>query len=120
MNRLQLAPAQWPRDSLAADLLPVRARLDGHVLAADLRKYAGEYAPVDWDVRMKRASTVIDFHEHGLKARDLMLGIQAFGASRAFLYDQVIREKLVKDRMGGQPVLLVVGSDGESVRAFRD
>jgi len=71
-------------------------------------------------VRMKRAPTVIDFQEHGLQARDLMLGIQAFGASRAFPYDQVIREKLVKDRVGGEPVLLVVGPDGESVRAFRD
>ena len=86
----------------------------------DLRKYAGEYAPVDWDVRMKRAATVIDFHEHGLKARDLMLGIQAFGASRAFPYEQVVREKLVKDNVGGEPVLLVVGPDGQSVRAFRD
>jgi len=71
-------------------------------------------------VRMQRAPTVIDFREHGLKARDLMLGIQAFGASRAFAYDQVIREKLVEDHMGAEPVLLVVGGDGQSVRAFRD
>jgi hypothetical protein len=86
----------------------------------DVPKYVGGYARRDWDVRMQRAPTVIDFPEHGLKARDLMLGIQAFGASRAFLYDQVIREKLVKDRVGAEPVLLVVGPDGESVRAFRD
>src|SRR3984885_11952175 len=86
----------------------------------DVPKYVGGYARRDWDVRMQRAPTVIDFPEHGLKARDLMLGIQAFGASRAFLYDQVIREKLVKDRVGGQPVLLVVGPDGGSVRAFLD
>jgi hypothetical protein len=49
-----------------------------------------------------------------------MLGIQAFGASRAFLYDRVIKEKLVKDHVGEEPVLLVVGSDDQSVRAFRD
>ena len=49
-----------------------------------------------------------------------MLGIQAFGASRAFPFDQVIREKLVEDRVGAEPVLLVVGADGQSVRAFRD
>jgi hypothetical protein len=86
----------------------------------DVPKYVAGYARRDWEVRMKRAPTVIDFQEHGLQARDLMLGIQAFGASRAFPYDQVIREKLVKDRVGGEPVLLVVGPDGESVRAFRD
>ena len=86
----------------------------------DVSQYRREYAPKDWDVRMRRAPTVIDFREHGLKARDLMLGIQAFGASRAFPYDQVIREKLVKDHVGAEPVLLVVGPDGQSVRAFRD
>lgn len=91
----------------------------GTVLA-DVKQYVHEYSPKDWDVEMQRTRTVIDFHEHGLHARDLMLGIQAFGASRAYLYDQVIREKLVKDRVGAEPVILVVGPDGQSVRAFRD
>jgi hypothetical protein len=86
----------------------------------DAAEYRFGYARKDWDVRMQRAPTVIDFREHGLKARDLMLGIQAFGASRAFPFDQVIREKLVEDRVGAEPVLLVVGADGQSVRAFRD
>jgi hypothetical protein len=85
----------------------------------DVVQYRFGYQPKNWDVRMQRALTVMDFHEHGLKARDLMLGIQAFGASRAFLYDQVIREKLVEDHVGAEPVLLVVGADGQSVRAFR-
>jgi hypothetical protein len=91
----------------------------GTVLQDDA-KYRFGYQPKNWDVRMQRAPTVIDFREHGLKARDLMLGIQAFGASRAFLYDQVIREKLVEDHVGAEPVLLVVGRDGQSVRAFRN
>jgi hypothetical protein len=86
----------------------------------DTAQYRFKYTRKDWDVRMQRAPTVIDFREHGLKARDLMLGIQAFGASRAFPYDQVIREKLVRDHVGAEPVLLVVGGDGQSVRAFRD
>src|SRR5579862_5029702 len=50
----------------------------------DVREFTGEYAKRDWDVRMKRAPTVLNFPEHALAARDLMLGIQAFGASRAF------------------------------------
>jgi hypothetical protein len=32
----------------------------------------------------------------------------------------VIKEKLVKDHVGSEPVLLVVGADDQSVRAFRD
>src|ERR1039457_6360018 len=86
----------------------------------DVPKYMSDYAKRDWDVRMKRAPTVLDFPEHALSARDLMLGIQAFGASRAFLYDRVIQEKLVEDRVGSESVLLVVGPDDQSVRAFRN
>ncbi len=86
----------------------------------DVPEFISDYAKRDWDVRMKRAPTVLDFPEHALTARDLMLGIQAYGASRAFLYDRVVKEKLVKDHVGAEPVLLVVGSDDQSVRAFRD
>ena len=86
----------------------------------DVREYRSDYAKRDWDVEMKREPTVLSFPEHGLTARDLMLGIQAFGASRAFLYERVIKEKLVKDHVGSEPVLLVVGPDDQSVRAFRD
>ena len=86
----------------------------------DVPEFISDYAKRDWDVRMKRAPTVLDFPEHALTARDLMLGIQAYGASRAFLYDRVVKEKLVKDHVGAEPVLLVVGPDDQSVRAFRD
>jgi len=86
----------------------------------DVPEFISDYATRDWDVRMKRAPTVLSFPEHALTARDLMLGIQAFGASRAFLYDRVVKEKVVKDHVGAEPVLLVVGPDDQSVRAFRD
>jgi hypothetical protein len=86
----------------------------------DVTKYVSGYAHKDWDVRMKRMPTVIQFAERGMKARDLMLGIQAFGASRGFLYDEVIKQKLVKDHVGAEPVLLVVGEDNQSVRVFHD
>ncbi len=86
----------------------------------DVPKYAAQYEAKDWDVRMKRAPVVIQFAEQGMKSRDLLLGIQAFGASRAFLYDQVVKEKLVRDHVGAEPVLLVMGPDDQSVRAFRD
>ena len=91
---------------------------EGSVLN-DVPQYVSDYAKRDWDVRMKKAPTVLSFAEHGLTARDLMLGIAAYGASRAFLYDRVVAEKLVKDHVGSEPVLLVVGPDDQSVRAFR-
>jgi hypothetical protein len=81
---------------------------------------ASEYEAKDWDVRMKRQPTVIQFPEHGMQSRDLILGIHTPDASRAFLYDRVIKDKLVMSYVGAQPVLIVVGPDGQSVRAFRD
>jgi uncharacterized protein DUF3179 len=86
----------------------------------DVPKYASRYEAKDWDMRMQRTPVVIQFPEHGMQPRDLLLGIRAFGASRAFLYDAVVKEKLVKDHVGTEPVLLVVGPDDQSVRAFRD
>jgi Protein of unknown function (DUF3179) len=83
-------------------------------------RYAAEYEAKDWDVRMAGEPTVIQFPEHGMKARDLILGIHTSAASRAFLSDRVVHEKLVKDHVGEEAVLLVVGPDDQSVRAFRD
>jgi hypothetical protein len=86
----------------------------------DVPEYASQYAPKNWDVGMKTRPTVLNFPEYDLPARELMLGIQAHGVSRAFPFDDVIKEKLVKDHVGGEPVLLVVGPDNQSVRAFLD
>jgi hypothetical protein len=85
----------------------------------DVMKYAAEYARKDWDVKMKKARTVISYPETGIGQRDVMLGVHAFGAVRAFPYEAVLRERLVQDRMGAEPVVLVVGPDGQSVRGFR-
>ena len=89
----------------------------GTVLAR-VPQYASQYEAKDWDVRMKKAPTVIQFAEQGMHARDLVLGIRQGGASRGYLYDRVVEAKLVKDRVGTEPVLLVVGPDNQSVRAF--
>ncbi len=97
-----------------------RAEERNGTVLEDVATYAGSYSKKDWDVRMRKAPTVLSFPEHGLADRDLMFGIQAFGASRAFPYEQVLKEKLVKDRVGSEPVLLVVGPDDQSVRAFRN
>jgi hypothetical protein len=85
----------------------------------DLPRYVADYAPKDWDVRMRKAATVLSYAQNGLTPRDLMLGIRAFGASRAFLYDTVLKEKLVQDHVGPESIILIVGPDNQSVRAFR-
>jgi hypothetical protein len=88
----------------------------------DVAKYASGYAKKNWEVTILKDPAVLSFANPalGLKARSLMLGIQAFGASRAYPFDAVLQEKLVLDHVGTEPVLLVVGPDGQSVRVFRN
>ncbi len=80
--------------------------------------FAKEYATKDWDIRMKRVKTVLDFPNSGLKSRDLVLGMEAFGVSRAYPVEQLLRDQLTEDRLNGEPVLIVVGPDQKSLRAF--
>lgn len=88
----------------------------------DFVKYAPHYAKKDWEVTILKDPTVLSFANPalGLKPRSLMLGIQASGVSRAYPFDTVVQEKLVLDHVGSEPVLLVVGPDGQSVRVFRN
>src|SRR5579862_3215251 len=92
---------------------------DGSVLK-DVAADASGYSPKDWDVKMRKLPTVISFAEHGLSNREIMLGVNAFGESRAWRYQQVIDEKLIEDRVGSEPAILLVGPDNQSVRVFRD
>ena len=85
----------------------------------DVPELARDYAPQDWDVRMARLPVVISFAQAGIEARDLMLGISASGASRAFPLRVVLQQGLIQDYVGSEPVLVVVGRDDRSVRVFR-
>jgi hypothetical protein len=91
---------------------------EGSVLQP-VAKFAEDYEPKDWEGRMARAKTVVNTKDSGHPPRELMLGIAAFGASRAFPLERVLEQKVIQDELGGEPILLVVGVDGQSVRAFR-
>jgi hypothetical protein len=84
----------------------------------DVPKYVSGYAPENWDERMAKVPTVISYAQAGLKPRDLMIGVDFAGASRAFPFPEVQKQKIVQDLIGSEPVLLIVGDDGRSVRVF--
>jgi hypothetical protein len=91
----------------------------GGTILKDVPQYASRYAKPDWDGKMQKTPTVLSYARPGLAPRDLMLGIHAFGAARAFPFEDVVKQKLVRDHVGPEPVLLVLGPDDETVRAFR-
>ncbi len=84
----------------------------------DAARFVAGYAPKNWDVRMAKTPTVISFAQAGLGARDLMVGVHTAGASRAFPYSAIVKEKLIADHVGTQAVLVVLGPDNRSVRVF--
>jgi len=91
------------------------------IVMKDVAADVDGYAPKDWDVKLAKSyPTVLNFPEHGFGNREVMLGVTAFGESRAFPFNKVRAEKLVQDRVGSAEVILLVGPDSQSVRAFRN
>lgn len=83
-------------------------------------KYVPEYDAKDWEKEYAKLR-VVTRHDKSepLEPRRLVLGMQASGVSRAFPVDRILAQKLVIDSVGAEPILLVVGADNVSVRAFR-
>lgn len=77
------------------------------------------YSPIDWERQFEKMPVVVTHPGEGFESKDLMLALSAFGEDRAYLYREVVEAKLLRDRVGGQAVMLVVGPDNDSVRAFR-
>jgi hypothetical protein len=90
---------------------------DGHVLKSD-PLYAAEYDPKDWEKHVARTPTVVDTTKSGIEPHELMLGIVVTGESKAYPIETIIRTKLIQDRVGGLPLLVVVGPDETSIRVF--
>jgi hypothetical protein len=107
-----------PSDELTFGLW--RTEQPGGTLVKDVAEFTSQYAEKDWDVQMQKVPTVLSYAQPGMHPRTLILGIRAFGAARAYPFDVVLDQKLILDRVANEPVLIVVGPDGQSVRAFRD
>jgi len=95
-----------------------RAEAPSGTVLKPLSQDAREYAEKDWDVRMQKARTVIDFPNSGLPSRELILGVQAFGAVRAYPIARILSAKLIEDRLGSEPIIVVLGPDNKSIRVF--
>jgi hypothetical protein len=95
-----------------------RREYPGGTVLKPVRKFAGDYESKNWETRMVRAPTVVTVDSLGPKARELVLGVEAFGASRAYPVSRILSEKLIQDQIGSEPVLVAVAPDGKSIRVF--
>jgi hypothetical protein len=80
-------------------------------------KYVKEYEH-GWEPEVAKLPVVISFPGSALKSRDVLIGLEIGNASRAYPMKTILAQSPIQDRLGGTPILLVVGPDGKSVRVF--
>jgi hypothetical protein len=61
---------------------------------------------------------VISFTGTELKSRDVVVGLEIDGASRAYSWDALVKQSPVVDHLHGVPLLVAVGPDSKSFRVF--
>jgi hypothetical protein len=90
---------------------------DGQVLKADA-PYADEYDPKDWEAHVEKTHVVIDTSKSGIQPHELMLGVAVNGEYKAYPVKTILNDKLIEDKIAGQPILILVGEDKTSIRVF--
>ena len=90
---------------------------DGKVLAP-VPKFLKKYES-NWEPEVAKLPVVISFPGTELKSREVVVGLELDGASRAYPWDTLIKQSPVVDRVRGVPVLVAVGPDGKSFRVFK-
>jgi hypothetical protein len=96
-----------------------REQPQGRVLRPDEQIAAGgKYAPADWEERMLRVPVATQTSAAGLNQRELVIGISADGATCAYPVTALHKQNPIIDTLGGTKLIVIMGEDGQSVRAF--
>jgi hypothetical protein len=73
----------------------------------------------DWETQTAKLPVVTPARAGDtLQPRDVVVGVRLLGMARAYPLAALRKQSPVQDAVGGVPILLVVGEDGRSVRAF--
>jgi Protein of unknown function (DUF3179) len=108
-----LEPA--PYDELSFALWKLESP-NGQVLAP-VAKDTKEYES-NWEPEIQKLPTVINFPNSGLRSRDVVVGVEWNGVSRAYPLTTVLAHAPIQDQLGGTSIVLIAGPDGKSVRGF--
>jgi hypothetical protein len=90
----------------------------GTVLAP-LPRDAADYETSGWEGEIAKLPTVIHASKGTLPDREIVVGIAMNGTARAFPIRRLTKESpVLLDEVGGKPIVLILGSDGKSIRTF--
>jgi hypothetical protein len=89
---------------------------------------AGKYAPANWEERMKKVPVTTSVAlDQALQPRALVIGVainngnngnNGNNAARAYPFDALLKQSPIVDEIDGVPIVIVLGDDKKSVRAF--
>jgi hypothetical protein len=110
-SMLELAPS----DELSFGLW--KSESPGGQVLMPVTKYQKEYDS-KWEAEIQKLPLVVSFPGTELKSRDVVVGVELSGESKAYRVNTIVKQSPIQDRVGGNPVLILAGPDGKSVRAF--
>ncbi len=91
---------------------------NGTVLAP-LPLYASKYEKATWETEYVKLPTVIHGAKGTLADRETVIGVVRNGVAQAYPMSKLtVQAPVLLDSAGGEPIMLVLGPDGKSVRVF--
>jgi Protein of unknown function (DUF3179) len=79
-----------------------------------------DYEDWNWEKQMKKVRTVIQRgKDDPLEPRAVVVGIERNGSARAYPFPKLGAQNPIVDRLGGDPIAIVLGDDRKSFRVFR-
>jgi len=103
----ELTFAQWKKEEP-----------NGRVLKPDPTVGPDDYVPSDWEVKMAKARVASVNIDQTIPPRSLVVGITFGDAAKAYPFESLVKQSPIIDEVGGVPIVMVLGKDGKSVRAF--
>ena len=97
-----------------------RERPQGRVLKpVESVAAANQYEAADWEARVGRMRAVAETDvDKRLAPRTLVMGVEVAGKSVAYPLSALQKQSPIMDTIGSAPIMLVLGDDQRSVRAF--
>lgn len=88
-------------------------RPDAKILAAD------KYESADWESQVAKMPVRIgDKLDKTLEPRTLVVGVTVSGKAKAYPFSALEKQSPILDTVGGQAIVVILGADKKSVRAF--
>jgi len=114
-----------PLKGASLDLVPYdeltfgqwKSEVSGGQVLSEVPKFAKKYES-NWEPEIVKLPVVISFPGTELKSRDVVVGLELSGASRAYPWDTLVKQSPVIDHVSGTPILIAVAPDKKSFRVF--